>query len=146
MNAENKPIGSLNLASKPPFSLYVKGVPDYQESRDLPNPVTNYTEDNLAESTEDSTGPVEGTDPISSSTSEEATPSSTSEEVMLWHARLGHIGLPLLKKTTAISTGLPDFNSFKGPLNCEKCAISKATRRLNPVDIPDPDNALDVSF
>ncbi|KAK2066212.1 hypothetical protein P8C59_000047 [Phyllachora maydis] len=40
----------------------------------------------------------------------------------LWHVRLGHIGLRLLKKTSSITKGLPNFDKIKeADFHCSSC-------------------------
>ncbi|KAK2068515.1 hypothetical protein P8C59_003149 [Phyllachora maydis] len=49
----------------------------------------------------------------------------------LWHVRLGYIGLRLLKKTSSITKGLPDFDKIKeANFHCSSCDRGKAVRRL----------------
>jgi len=35
------------------------------------------------------------------------------QSAKLWHVRLGHIGLDLLKKTALITTGMPSFQKIR---------------------------------
>ena len=50
---------------------------------------------------------------------------------MLWYCRLGYIGLPLLKKTAKITTGLSKFDLISDrDFFYAKCAISKAVRQI----------------
>jgi Reverse transcriptase (RNA-dependent DNA polymerase)./Integrase core domain. len=63
-------------------------------------------------------------------------------KALLWHRRLGHIGLALLKKTCGIAKGLPNFTEIKG-LQCTTCAKTVAVRRTRKSPLPDPDNVLD---
>ncbi|KAK2069237.1 hypothetical protein P8C59_003834 [Phyllachora maydis] len=62
----------------------------------------------------------------------------------LWHVRLGHIGLRLLKKTSSITKGLPDFDKIKeADFHCSSCDRGKAVSRVSKALIPDPPRVLD---
>ncbi|KAK2074909.1 hypothetical protein P8C59_009079 [Phyllachora maydis] len=62
----------------------------------------------------------------------------------LWHVRLGHIGLRLLKKTSSITKGLPNFDKIKeADFHCSSCDRGKAVRRVRKALIPDPPRVLD---
>ncbi|KAK2069248.1 hypothetical protein P8C59_003845 [Phyllachora maydis] len=62
----------------------------------------------------------------------------------LWHVRLGHIGLCLLKKTSSITKGLPNFDKIKeADFHCSSCDRGKAVRRVSKALIPDPPRVLD---
>ncbi|KAK2066183.1 hypothetical protein P8C59_000018 [Phyllachora maydis] len=62
----------------------------------------------------------------------------------LWHVRLGHIGLRLLKKTSSITKGLPNFDKIKeADFHCSSCDQGKAVRRVSKALIPDPPRVLD---
>ncbi|KAK2075401.1 hypothetical protein P8C59_009530 [Phyllachora maydis] len=62
----------------------------------------------------------------------------------LWHVRLGHIGLRLLKKTSSITKGLPNFDQIKeADFHCSSCDRGKAVRRVSKALIPDPPRVLD---
>ncbi|KAK2066177.1 hypothetical protein P8C59_000012 [Phyllachora maydis] len=62
----------------------------------------------------------------------------------LWHVRLGHIGLRLLKKTSSITKGLPNFNKIKeADFHCSSYDRGKAVRRVSKALIPDPPRVLD---
>ncbi|KAK2073823.1 hypothetical protein P8C59_008071 [Phyllachora maydis] len=62
----------------------------------------------------------------------------------LWHVRLGHIGLRLLKKTSSITKGLPNFDKIKeADFHCSSCNRGKAVRRVSKALIPDPPRVLD---
>ncbi|KAK2067992.1 hypothetical protein P8C59_001691 [Phyllachora maydis] len=62
----------------------------------------------------------------------------------LWHVRLGHIGLRLLKKTSSITKGLPNFNKIKeADFHCSSCDRGKAVRRVSKALIPDLPRVLD---
>ncbi|KAK2067933.1 hypothetical protein P8C59_001632 [Phyllachora maydis] len=62
----------------------------------------------------------------------------------LWHVRLGHIGLRLLKKTSSITKGLPNFNKIKeADFYCSSYDQGKAVRRVRKALIPDPPRVLD---
>ncbi|KAK2072160.1 hypothetical protein P8C59_006532 [Phyllachora maydis] len=62
----------------------------------------------------------------------------------LWHVRLGHIGLRLLKKTSSIIKGLPNFDKIKeADFHCSSCDRGKAVRRVSKALIPDPPRVLD---
>ncbi|KAK2072781.1 hypothetical protein P8C59_007116 [Phyllachora maydis] len=62
----------------------------------------------------------------------------------LWHVRLGHIGLRLLKKTSSITKGLPNFNKIKeADFHCSSYDQGKAVRRVSKALIPDPPRVLD---
>ncbi|KAK2069251.1 hypothetical protein P8C59_003848 [Phyllachora maydis] len=63
----------------------------------------------------------------------------------LWHVRLGHIGLCLLKKTSSITKGLPNFDKIKeADFHCSSCDRGKAVRRVSKALIPDPPRVLDL--
>ncbi|KAK2071309.1 hypothetical protein P8C59_005745 [Phyllachora maydis] len=52
----------------------------------------------------------------------------------LWHVRLGYIGLCLLKKTSSITKGLPNFDKIKeADFHCSSCDRGKAVRRVSPI-------------
>ncbi|KAK2068011.1 hypothetical protein P8C59_002685 [Phyllachora maydis] len=62
----------------------------------------------------------------------------------LWHVRLGHIGLRLLKKTSSITEGLPNFDKIKeADFHCSSCDRGKAVRRVSKALIPDLPRVLD---
>ncbi|KAK2070512.1 hypothetical protein P8C59_004999 [Phyllachora maydis] len=62
----------------------------------------------------------------------------------LWHVRLGHIGLRLLKKTSSITKGLPNFDKIKeADFHCSSCDRGKAVRRVSKALIPDLPRVLD---
>ncbi|KAK2073479.1 hypothetical protein P8C59_007764 [Phyllachora maydis] len=62
----------------------------------------------------------------------------------LWYVRLGHIGLRLLKKTSSITKGLPNFDKIKeADFHCSSCDRGKAVRRVSKAFIPDPPRVLD---
>ncbi|KAK2075400.1 hypothetical protein P8C59_009529 [Phyllachora maydis] len=62
----------------------------------------------------------------------------------LWHVRLGHIGLCLLKKTSSITKGLPNFDKIKeADFHCSSYNRGKAVRRVSKALIPDPPRVLD---
>ncbi|KAK2066754.1 hypothetical protein P8C59_000543 [Phyllachora maydis] len=62
----------------------------------------------------------------------------------LWYVRLGHIGLRLLKKTSSITKGLPNFDKIKeADFHCSSCDRGKAVRRVSKALIPDPPRVLD---
>ncbi|KAK2068178.1 hypothetical protein P8C59_002835 [Phyllachora maydis] len=54
----------------------------------------------------------------------------------LWHVRLGHIGLRLLKKTSSITKGLPNFDKIKeADFHCSSCnrdSIEGDTVKIRP--------------
>ncbi|KAK2073816.1 hypothetical protein P8C59_008065 [Phyllachora maydis] len=63
----------------------------------------------------------------------------------LWHVRLGYIGLRLLKKTSSITKGLPNFDKIKeADFHCSSCDRGKAVRRVSKALIPDPPRVLDL--
>ncbi|KAK2073463.1 hypothetical protein P8C59_007748 [Phyllachora maydis] len=63
----------------------------------------------------------------------------------LWHVRLGHIGLRLLKKTSSITKGLPNFDKIKeADFHYSSCDRGKAVRRVSKALIPDPPRVLDL--
>ncbi|KAK2067151.1 hypothetical protein P8C59_000910 [Phyllachora maydis] len=63
----------------------------------------------------------------------------------LWHVRLGHIGLRLLKKTSSITKGLPNFNKIKETdSHCSSYNRGKAVRRVSKALIPDLPRVLDL--
>ncbi|KAK2074107.1 hypothetical protein P8C59_008338 [Phyllachora maydis] len=62
----------------------------------------------------------------------------------LWHVRLGYIGLRLLKKTSSITKGLPNFDKIKeADFHCSSCDRGKAVRRVSKALIPNPPRVLD---
>ncbi|KAK2067202.1 hypothetical protein P8C59_000961 [Phyllachora maydis] len=62
----------------------------------------------------------------------------------LWHVRLGHIGLCLLKKTSSITKGLPNFDKIKeADFHCSSYNQGKAVRRVSKALIPDLPRVLD---
>ncbi|KAK2066205.1 hypothetical protein P8C59_000040 [Phyllachora maydis] len=62
----------------------------------------------------------------------------------LWHVRLGHIGLRLLKKTSSITKGLPNFDKIKeADFHCSSYNRGKVVRRVSKALIPDPPRVLD---
>ncbi|KAK2068828.1 hypothetical protein P8C59_003444 [Phyllachora maydis] len=63
----------------------------------------------------------------------------------LWHVRLGHIGLRLLKKTSSITKGLPNFDKIKeADFHCSSYNRGKAVRRVSKALIPDLPRVLDL--
>ncbi|KAK2066746.1 hypothetical protein P8C59_000535 [Phyllachora maydis] len=57
---------------------------------------------------------------------------------------IGHIGLRLLKKTSSITKGLPNFNKIKeADFHCSSYDQGKAVRRVSKALIPDPPRVLD---
>ncbi|KAK2069106.1 hypothetical protein P8C59_003713 [Phyllachora maydis] len=51
----------------------------------------------------------------------------------LWHVRLGHIGLCLLKKTSSITKGLPNFDKIKeADFHCSSCNREGDTVKIRP--------------
>ncbi|KAK2073992.1 hypothetical protein P8C59_008229 [Phyllachora maydis] len=57
---------------------------------------------------------------------------------------IGHIGLRLLKKTSSITQGLPNFDKIKeADFHCSSCDRGKAVRRVSKALIPDPPRVLD---
>ncbi|KAK2075422.1 hypothetical protein P8C59_009551 [Phyllachora maydis] len=63
----------------------------------------------------------------------------------LWHVRLGHIGLCLLKKTSSITKGLPNFDKIKeADFHCSSYDRGKAVRRVSKAFIPDLPRVLDL--
>jgi len=61
----------------------------------------------------------------------------------LWHVRLGYIGLRLLKKTTKLTSGLPNLDKVKEEdFFCLACTQAKAIRRPSKRPIADPLEAL----
>ncbi|KAK2068449.1 hypothetical protein P8C59_003085 [Phyllachora maydis] len=62
----------------------------------------------------------------------------------LWHVRLGHIGLRLLKKTSNITKGLPNFDKIKeADFHCSSYDRGKAVRRVSKALIPNLPRVLD---
>ncbi|KAK2075478.1 hypothetical protein P8C59_009604 [Phyllachora maydis] len=62
----------------------------------------------------------------------------------LWHVRLGHIGLRLLKKTSSITKGLPNFDKIKeADFHYSSYDRGKAVRRVSKALIPDLPRVLD---
>jgi len=65
------------------------------------------------------------------------------EAARLWYIRLGYIGLNLLRKTTLVTEGIPDFNSIRFKYIAYKsCNVAKLLQRLSSKVITDPFNAL----
>ncbi|KAK2068537.1 hypothetical protein P8C59_003171 [Phyllachora maydis] len=63
----------------------------------------------------------------------------------LWHVRLGHIGLRLLKKTSSITKGLPNFDKIKeADFHCSSYNRGKVVRRVSKALIPDLPRVLDL--
>ncbi|KAK2070795.1 hypothetical protein P8C59_005264 [Phyllachora maydis] len=63
----------------------------------------------------------------------------------LWHVRLGHIGLRLLKKTSSITKGLPNFDKIKeADFHCSSYDRGKAVRRVSKALIPNLPRVLDL--
>ncbi|KAK2074896.1 hypothetical protein P8C59_009066 [Phyllachora maydis] len=63
----------------------------------------------------------------------------------LWHVRLGHIGLRLLRKTSSITQGLPNFDKIKeADFHCSSCDRGKAVRRVSKALISNPPRVLDL--
>ena len=63
----------------------------------------------------------------------------------LWHIRLGHLGLDLLKKTSLIVTGIPNLTAIKEKdFFCLACYRAKATRRPSKKPIASPLKTLEV--
>ncbi|KAK2074456.1 hypothetical protein P8C59_008663 [Phyllachora maydis] len=57
---------------------------------------------------------------------------------------IGHIGLRLLKKTSSITKGLPNFDKIKeADFHCSSCDRGKAVRRVSKALIPNPPRVLD---
>ncbi|KAK2075447.1 hypothetical protein P8C59_009575 [Phyllachora maydis] len=51
----------------------------------------------------------------------------------LWHVRLGYIGLRLLKKTSSITKGLPNFDQIKeADFHCSSCDREGDTVKIRP--------------
>ncbi|KAK2068502.1 hypothetical protein P8C59_003136 [Phyllachora maydis] len=62
----------------------------------------------------------------------------------LWHVRLGHIGLYLLKKTSSITKGLPNFDKIKeADFHCSSYDRGKVVRRVSKALIPNLPRVLD---
>ncbi|KAK2068462.1 hypothetical protein P8C59_003098 [Phyllachora maydis] len=62
----------------------------------------------------------------------------------LWHIRLGHIGLRLLKKTSTITKGLPNFDKIKeADFHYSSYDQGKAVRRVSKALIPNLPRVLD---
>ncbi|KAK2068478.1 hypothetical protein P8C59_003113 [Phyllachora maydis] len=62
----------------------------------------------------------------------------------LWHVRLVHIGLRLLKKTSSITKGLPNFHKIKeADFHCSSYDRGKAVRMVSKALIPDLPRVLD---
>ncbi|KAK2073291.1 hypothetical protein P8C59_007580 [Phyllachora maydis] len=58
---------------------------------------------------------------------------------------IGHIGLRLLKKTSSITKGLPNFDKIKeADFHCSSYDRGKAVRRVSKALIPDPPRVLDL--
>ncbi|KAM7182530.1 hypothetical protein V8F33_014242, partial [Rhypophila sp. PSN 637] len=62
----------------------------------------------------------------------------------LWHVRLGHIGLELLKRTALVTTGLPNFQKVRpNQLRCTSCDAAKMLRKPSRKPVKDPAHVLD---
>ncbi|KAK2067454.1 hypothetical protein P8C59_001194 [Phyllachora maydis] len=62
----------------------------------------------------------------------------------LWHVRLGYIGLRLLKKTSSITKGLPNFDKIKeADFHCSSYDRGRVVRRVSKALIPDLSRVLD---
>ncbi|KAK2067270.1 hypothetical protein P8C59_001026 [Phyllachora maydis] len=58
---------------------------------------------------------------------------------------IGHIGLRLLKKTSSITKGLPNFDKIKeADFHCSSCDRGKVVRRVSKALIPDLPRVLDL--
>ncbi|KAK2068006.1 hypothetical protein P8C59_002680 [Phyllachora maydis] len=58
---------------------------------------------------------------------------------------IGHIGLRLLKKTSSITKGLPNFDKIKeADFHCSSCDRGKAVRRVSKALIPNLPRVLDL--
>ncbi|KAK2072154.1 hypothetical protein P8C59_006526 [Phyllachora maydis] len=63
----------------------------------------------------------------------------------LWHVRLGYIGLRLLKKTSSITKGLPNFDEIKeADFHYSSYDRGKAVRRVSKALIPNLPRVLDL--
>ncbi|KAK2072109.1 hypothetical protein P8C59_006485 [Phyllachora maydis] len=63
----------------------------------------------------------------------------------LWHVRLGYIGLCLLKKSSSITKGLPNFNKIReADFHCSIYDRGKAVKRVSKALIPDLSRVLDL--
>ena len=88
--------------------------------------------------------PLEGLSPSKQLDPEGGKTSKLLKLALLWHQRLGHPSLSLLKKTARITQGMPNFDSIKeSDFLCLACSRAKAIRRLNFKPIADPPRALD---
>ena len=63
----------------------------------------------------------------------------------MWHQRLGHVGLEILKKTAQCSTGLEGID-LSDLSTCETCHLSKAQRFVSREPRPTPGEPLDEIF
>jgi len=65
------------------------------------------------------------------------------QSARLWHVRLSHISLNLLKKTALITTGMLSFQKIRPEhLACKTCDIVKMLHRPLKQPIKDPLHAL----
>ncbi|KAH8843614.1 hypothetical protein MCOR01_011808 [Pyricularia oryzae] len=65
-----------------------------------------------------------------------------AQKALLWHRRLGHIGLLLLKKTAKNADGLPNFDKIRA-ITCITCIKTTSVRRTNKGALPTPPHILD---
>jgi len=65
------------------------------------------------------------------------------EAARLWHVRLGHIGLNLLRKTALVTKGMPDFSGVRPEhIACKSCNAAKLLQQPSSKAVADPPNAL----
>jgi hypothetical protein len=96
-----------------------------------------------AEDPEDATVSEEAAEPAVPTTALKAPSEALIQAARLWHVRLGHIGLDLLKKTALITKGMPSFQKIKPEhLACKSCDTAKILRRPSKQPVVDPPYAL----
>ena len=65
------------------------------------------------------------------------------KQAILWHTRLGHIGLDLLKKTARIINGMPNLQKVQDHhFHCRSCDTAKMLRRPSKQAVADPPKVL----
>ncbi|CAI7923760.1 unnamed protein product [Closterium sp. NIES-53] len=72
--------------------------------------------------------------------------SSTRSLADIWHARLAHAGMDMIKRTAAhgVASGLEIMSSYGADLVCVSCVGGKLVRHTFPDQGSEPENALDV--
>ncbi len=63
----------------------------------------------------------------------------------LWHIRLGHLSLKLMKKSSKVSSNMTNFDKIREPdFVCRDCDRSKAVKRPSSSTIENPPEVLDI--